>query len=418
MKQVVIIGAGLAGLCCARRLLACGVPFQILEASDGVGGRVRTDVVDGFRLDRGFQLFLPAYPEAARVLDYAALNLQRFTPGALVRFGGKFHRVADPRHAFLTAAKSAFNPIGSLRDKLRLAQLKWKLDRVPFDALGTQPDTTTRDFLMHEAGFSDEFITRLAVPFLGGVFLEANLDTSSRFFRFVFQMFAQAAGAVPALGMQEIPEQIARSLPAGSLRLNARVEAIDGNHVRLTSGEVLEASAVVVATESHHAARLTGGLVNAPPWNGNVTLYFAADKSPIGEPILAINGEGRGVVNSVAVMSDVSSQYAPPGASLISVSMVGVPPGDLRALAMTELESWYGPSVKSWKFLREYRIPEALPAQGVHALQPWQRPVKLRDGLYIAGDHRDNASIDGAMTSGFRAAQAVMAEVRARSVSE
>ena len=417
--DVVIVGGGLAGLACARRLMQCGVSFALLEASDGVGGRVRTDVVDGFRLDRGFQLFLPAYPEAARVLDYAALDLRPFVPGALVRVGRKFHRVADPRVEPLTGLRSAFNPVGTFRDKLRLANLKFALDRVSVERLGDTPDVSTRDELRGNRGFTEAFLQRLAVPFFGGVFLESDLATSARFFRFVFKMFAAGAGVVPRLGMQQIPEQLAANLPAGSVRLNAAVASLQPGRVTLATGETLTPRAVIVATDATVAARLTGGEVVDPGWHGNVTLYFAADKSPIGEGILAVNGTGTGPVNTVAVLSDVSADYAPPGAALVSVSVVGdggVSPGDIESSVRRQLGEWYGPGVDDWRHLRTYRIPLALPDQSVGKLSPWQRPVRLRPGLYVCGDHRDNASIDGALTSGFRAAQAAMGDLSAKAI--
>lgn len=417
--DVVIVGAGLAGLACARRLMQCGVSFALLEAADGVGGRVRTDVVGGFRLDRGFQLFLPAYPEAARVLDYAALDLRPFVPGALVRVGRTFHRVADPRVEPLTGLLSAVNPVGTFRDKLRLAKFKFALDRVPVERLGDTPDNSTLDELRGNRGFTDAFLQRLAVPFFGGVFLEKDLATSARFFRFVFKMFAAGAGAVPRLGMQQIPDQLAATLPAGSVRLNAAVASLQPGRVTLASGETLTPRAVVVATDATVAARLTGGAVVDPGWNGNVTVYFAADKSPIGEGILAVNGTGVGPVNTVAVMSDVSRDYAPPGAALVSASVVGdggVSPGDIEASVRRQLAEWYGPCVDDWRHLRTDRIPLALPDQSVGKLSPWQRPVRLERGLYVCGDHRDNASIDGALTSGFRAAQAAMGDLSAKAI--
>ena len=417
--DVVIVGAGLAGLACARRLMQCGVSFVLLEAADGVGGRVRTDVVGGFRLDRGFQLFLPAYPEAARVLDYAALDLRPFVPGALVRVGGKFHRVADPRVEPFTGLRSAFNPVGTFRDKLRLANLKFALDRVSVDRLGDTPDVSTLDELRGNRGFTDAFLQRLAVPFFGGVFLEKDLTTSARFFRFVFKMFAAGAGVVPRLGMGQIPAQLAANLPAGSVRLNAAVASLEPGRVTLAGGETLTSRAVVVATDATVAARLTGGTVVDPGWHGTVTVYFAADKSPIGEGILAVNGTGVGPVNSVAVMSDVSADYAPPGAALISISVVGdggMSPSDIEASVRRQLAEWYGDRVNAWRHLRTYRIPLALPDQSVGKLSPWQRPVRLERGLSVCGDHRDNASIDGALTSGFRAAQAAMGDLSARAI--
>jgi protoporphyrinogen oxidase len=416
MKQpIVIVGAGLAGLCCARRLRELEIPFTIVEASDGVGGRVRTDVVDGFRLDRGFQIYLPSYPEGRRVLDYDALELKPFTRGALIRFNGGFHRVADPRVEFVTALKSVFGPVGSARDKLRLASFT-------NDMMSRDVETTTDQpalDLLRVAGFSDAMIDRLFRPFLGGVFLESELRTSARFLRFVWRMFAAGPGAVPALGMQRIPEQITALLPKDSVRLNAAVSAVVPGAVVLTGGERVEARGVVVATGGPAANRLLGEDVPAMKMNGTVTLYYAAATPPTTDPILVLNGEGQGPVNNLVVMSAASEAYAPAGQSLMAVSVLGIPDqsdGELEAVVRNQLVQWYGESARAWRHLRSYRIPDALPDMSTGSLDPWRRPVRLRPGLYVCGDHRDQSSINGAMESGHRAAQAVGEDVTERRV--
>ena len=409
--DVLIVGAGLAGLCCGKRLAECGVSFRILEAEYGVGGRVRTDLVDGFRLDRGFQIYLTAYPEGRRVLDLAALDLKPFTRGALVWFGGKFHRVADPRSEPFGAVKSLFNPVGTVGDKLRLARLYWDAKRTP---PGDSPDRITLDLLRERVGPS--LVERLFRPFLGGVFLEKELATSSRFLLMVLRTFGDGPGAVPALGMQAIPDQLAQKLPPDSVRLNTPVEHIGVREV-FVNGESLRCRAVVVATDGPAAHRMLGEDVPDPGSNGTVTLYYSAARPPIGEPILMLDGQGRGPVNNVVVMSNASPAYAPAGTSLVAASVVGIPAADDAELDRTsrvQLAEWFGADVMGWALLRAYRIPHALPAQGVGKLDPWQRPVRLRPGLYVCGDHRDNASIDGAMTSGFRAAQAAMEDMTAR----
>jgi len=414
--DVVIVGGGLAGLCCGKRLAECGVSFRILEASDGVGGRVRTDVVDGFRLDRGFQIYLTAYPEGRRVLDLEALALKPFTRGAMVWARGRFHRAVDPRAEPLGAITSLFNPIGTERDKLRLVQLFWDIDRGDLATQLAKDERLTLDYLRWNGRLSPLMIDRFFRPFLGGVFLEKNLTTSSRFFRFVFRMFAEGPGAVPERGMQAIPDQIAASLPAGSLRLGTRVARVGHREVILDSGEIIRARAVVVATEGPAAAKLIGDEVPDQGSNGTVTLYYAATRPPVTEPILMLDGEGGGPVNNVVVMSNVSAAYAPPGQALIAAAVVGIPEDDSAELdrrARVQLGKWFGAQVTNWRLLREYRIPHALPDQTAGKLDPWQRPVRLRPGLYVCGDHRDNASIDGAMTSGFRAAQAVAEDLSA-----
>ena len=409
--DVIIVGAGLAGLCCARRLQQCGIPNQVLEASDGVGGRVRTDLVDGFRLDRGFQVYLPAYPEGIRVLDLPKLRLCPFRRGALVRFGGKFHRVADPAESPLRAARSLFNPIGSLADKLRVGLLKARYANRPVEKLIAGEDRLTLDELRGVGNFSPKMIERFFRPWLGGVFLERDLATSARFFRFVFKMFAEGGAAVPAEGMGEIPRQIADALPKESVRLIAPVERIEPYEVHLKSGERLTARAVVIAADPRTAAKLLGGAIPEPRMNGSTTHYYAAPSSPVNEPILMLNGDGIGPINTVVAMSDVSPAYAPAGQSLISVSSIGE---GTEASVRVQLREWFGPTAGDWRHLRTDYIPDALPDQTAGRLDPWQRPVRMRPGLYVCGDHRDQSSIDGAMTSGFRAAQAAAEDLHAR----
>ncbi|QEL18039.1 NAD(P)/FAD-dependent oxidoreductase [Limnoglobus roseus] len=407
--DVLIVGAGLAGLCCARRLQQCGISAQILEASDGVGGRVRTDVVNGFRLDRGFQVYLPAYPEGQRVLDLPALDLRPFKKGALVWYRGRFRRVTDPSEGVFGAAMGLFNPIGTPLDKLRVARLKARLLGSSWEKLLTSDNGLTLDELRVNR-FSAKMIERFFRPWLGGIFLDNSLTTSSRFFRFVFRAFAAGGAALPARGMAAIPEEIASGLSPGAILLNSPAEFVRSGEVRLAGGEAIRARAVVVATDGRVAGQLLGEDVPPVSFHGGTTLYYSAARSPQREPILMLNGEGQGVVNHVAVLSDAAHTYAPAGRALISASVLGIPNAsdpDLDRQVRDQLRSWFGEVVTAWELLRVDRIPHALPDQSAGQLDLWQRSVRLRPGLYICGDSRDQASIDGAMTSGFRAAQAV-----------
>jgi len=409
--KVAIIGAGLAGLCCARRLFQCGIPFEILEASDAVGGRVRTDRVDGFLLDRGFQIYLTAYPEGRRVLDLEALNLRYFSRGAKIWTGRRFEEVRDPREAPLTAMLSLFNQVGGVLDKFRIADLAWHLSRTPLLELWRQPERPTRDFLRWNARFSEKMIQRLFEPFFGGVFLERELVTSSRLFAYLFRMFAEGPGAVPAGGMQAIPEQIAAGLPARSIRFESRVVAIDGQELQLADGSTVSAPVIVIAVDGSEAARLAGSLLPELAWRGSTTVYYATEQAPMTEPILHLDGTGTGPVNSVVALSLAAPEYAPPGQTLLSAAVIGVPEEkdeELDRKIRAQFREWFGPSVANWRRLRIDRIRQALPDQSAGRLDPWQRPVRLRPGLYVCGDHRDQGSIDGAMTSGFRTAQTVM----------
>ena len=408
MKDVVIVGGGLAGLTCARRLQADGVDCTVLEASDGVGGRVRTDEVEGFRLDRGFQVLLTAYPAAKRWLDYERLELQRFSAGARVWCEGRMHRVSDPWREPGALWDTLRAPVGSLGDKLRIATLRAAARRGTMAELFARPETTALSALRAH-GFSERMIERFMRPWLGGVFLDAKLETSSRMLEFVFRMFAEGDTAVPALGMQAIPEQLAAGLAPGTVRLNARVAAVETGALRLVSGERIEGRQIVVATEGAGAAELLPE-VEAPTWREVTAVYFAAKKSPLGEPTLMLNGTGRGRVNNVAVLSEVAPGYAPKGEALVSVSVLGDQAMDeapLVAEISGELSVWFGAEVKDWRHLRSYRVKRALPVRwpltrlGAGAVRP---------GVWVAGDFVNSASIQGAMESGENVAEAILRE--------
>jgi phytoene dehydrogenase-like protein len=403
--DTVIIGAGLAGLSCARHLHAAGRHFMMCEATDRVGGRVATDVCDGYRLDRGFQVLLTAYPEARRLLDYEALDLRRFYPGALVRHGGKWHRVADPFRHPIDGLRGAFNPIGSFADKLRVGWSRLG----GFDFSRHDPGMTTLQALRAE-GFSASMIERFFRPFLGGVFLENRLETTVRKLEFVMRHFARGDTAIPARGMAEIPRQLAATLPAGAIRLRTRVISIDDQGVHLENGEVVAARAVVIATEAGAAERLLGQTGPLTPYNGVTSLYFSASTPPVREPILLLNGEGSGPVNNLTVLSAVSPEYAPPGRHLVSISVVDPEAAaavDLEEQVRRQMDAWFGAGTREWELLRIDRVLHAVPSQR----EVEEKPARLRKGLYICGDHCGIASLNTALASGTAAAEAILKDL-------
>src|SRR5918999_1466291 len=326
---VYVVGAGLAGLRCARRLHEKGVAATVLEAADGVGGRVRTDRVDDFLLDRGFQTLLTAYPEARDALDYRELELHPFYPGAMVHTGGRFVTVADPFRRRWDGLRTALAPVGGLGDKLKVAKLRRRVTSGSLEELFARPETTTREALAADGG--------------------------------------------------------------------------------------LRARAVLVATAGPTASELLGGDPAAPGSVAASCLYFAADRAPVDEPVIVLDGDGQGPVNNLCVPSAVAPTYAPPGAALISAAVIdrpGLPKGsDLEAAVLGQLADWFGSGVVAWRHLKTYVIPHAQPAQPPGALDPPERPVRLRPGLYVCGDHRDNASINGALASGRRTAAAVLEDL-------
>jgi phytoene dehydrogenase-like protein len=405
-SEVIIVGAGLAGLTCARRLQQAGRSCVVLEAAEAVGGRVRTDLVDGFQLDRGFQVLLTEYPEARRWLDYEALDLRAFTPGALVQTTAGRQRVADPfrQPAYLWPTLRA--SVGSLADKLRIATLRHRARCGSLEELFQRPESTTLEALRAH-GFGAGMIEQFFRTWLGGIFLEHELTTSSRMMEFVFRMLAEGDAAVPDRGMQAIPEQLAAGLSAGTVRLNTPVAGLESGGVRLASGKCLRAQHVVVATDGTGAAGLLPELP-APAWRSTVTVYFEAAHSPVGEATLLLNGHTGGRVNHVAVMSDVAPDYAPAGRALIAVSLKNHAAESDAVLAgqvQAELAGWWGQSVGAWRALKTVRVSRALPVRSPLVIEP-VRPV--RAGVWLCGDHRASASIQGAMQSGRATADAII----------
>jgi len=411
MSDVVIVGAGLAGLACAQDLTRAGLTCRVLEASDGVGGRVRTDAVDGFLLDRGFQILLTAYPEVQQRLDVDALEVARFEPGAVVRLRGGFHRVSDPLRRPLQIPRTVAAPIGSLADKARLARLVLDVRRHSVRALLRRPDTTTSKRL-ERAGFSSRMIESLWRPLFAGIQLDPDLEVSSRRFDTILRMLSVGATGVPRGGMGTIPAQLASTLPDDVVRLGVRVVGLDGSGVVLESGETVKGRAVVVATEGPAAHRLLGERVADPGSRAAACCWFAAPQPPLSGPALILDGEASGPAKNVAVMSEVSPSYAPPGRALVAAAVPGPDALDptITSRVREQLARWFGSTTADWEHLRTDVIEHGQPLQAP-PLHPKQR-VALGEGLFVCGDHRDTASIQGAMFSGGRTASAVLHHLR------
>lgn len=423
---VVIVGAGLAGLAAARQCAQEGIPFLLVEGSDGVGGRVRTDSYQGFLLDRGFQIFITAYPEAQAVLDYEALNLQTFYAGALVWFNGAFHRVADPLRHFADGLGSLFNPIGSAVDKVIVGIVRLRAAAKPVSEILSADETTIMSRLKSE-GFSEAMIDRFFRPFFGGIFFDRELQTTSRLFEFVFKCLALGSNTLPAAGIGAIPQQVADKLPRGSVLLNSRVAELEADDNGVISGVVLENGGVisakygvVIAAEGPEAARLLGKKLPASPSvekppRSTTCLYFSADSSPVSEPILLLNGTESGIINNMFFPTTVAPSYAPAGKTLVSVTLVGqyekTPDSELESTVRAELRSWFGAKVvDSWQHLRTYRIPLAQPHQAPPTML--QQEPRVEQGVYVCGDHRYSSTFDGALVSGRHAVQELMADCK------
>jgi phytoene dehydrogenase-like protein len=403
---VVVVGAGLAGLSAARRLCEQRVPVVVLEAADRPGGRLATDIVQGFRVDRGFQVLNTGYPELARTVDLDALELRPFVPGARVRTDTGSHLVADPVRYPRALLSTLRAPVGTLPDKLRVALASAVLaTRQPAARTGAGQTTLGR---WQGRGLSPQFVQTFLRPFLSGVLLEDELATAGRFGDLVWRSFARGTIAVPAAGMAELPRQLAAALPEGTIRFGQTVQSVEPRAVWTADGPVA-ASAVVVAADPVTGAGLLD--VDAPPMHGVRTWYHAAPRPPVPEAALVLDGTGRTpIVNSV-VLTNAAPSYASDGRALVATSVLGT--GHQLPVREPELRahlSWlYQTDCAGWELVAEVEVPHALPAYPPGS--PLRTPARLPSGVYAAGDWRDTPSIQGALVSGRRVADAVRHEL-------
>ena len=408
MDPVLIVGAGMAGLACARTLHRAGRPFLLLEASENVGGRVRTDVTpQGFILDHGFQVLLSAYPEVRRQLDLPALSPRSFRSGAWIRLpDGRETLLRDPLRDIWALPAALLSPMGSFADKLRIVALVWEVLRSSPDALLAREEGETIEFL-RVRGFSEQCLANFFIPFFGGVFLDRSLSTQSAFFLFVFQQFVLGRAVLPKGGMRGIPLQLAAPLPEGSVRLSTPVRGVSQSSVELSSGETLAGSAVVLAVDGAAANRLLPGLRAPEAWRHTRCAYFAAPGKPgKGDGYLRLNASPVALVHNVCFPSDVAPDFAPEGYSLVSVSSHGGVGGSRESWltqVRAELESWFGTQVAHWRHLGTYDLPAALP------VGPIQVPrARHHAGVLVCGDHAAYPSLNAALASGRLAAEALL----------
>lgn len=404
--MIIIIGAGIAGLTCAKYLKDRGIQSLILEASDGVGGRVRTDVHEGFLLDRGFQILLTAYPEAQRLLNYEMLDLKAFKSGALIRDTQKndFSVMANPFKEPSKIWSSLTSNVGTLADKLRVLRLILETYNVQEEVFENQ-DISTIEYLRNY-GFSENMIQQFFKPFFGGVFLENELSTSANFFKYIFGKFYEGDTVIPANGIEQIPKQLIKMLYIGTVKLNTKVVKIEGNRVYLENGDRLYGEKIVLATDGLQAEKLIGKTL-AKKFNSTTCTYFSADCSPLKEKMLVLNPNRASMVHNLCVPSDIAPAYAPAGKSLISVSTQGFDLYDEHALAKNikrELTTWYGKEVEKWQHLKTYHIPQALPNFDASKTN---NPLKLSDILYQCGDTMAYPSSNAAMATGRKVAEMI-----------
>ena len=411
--KAIVVGAGLAGLIAARQLHRAGWEVVVLEASDGIGGRVRTDVVDEFLLDRGFQVLFTGSPAVRRQLDLKSLKPRRFDAGVVVVEGGRWNEIGDPFKDPKALVPSLLSTVGSPSDKLKMVRLRRQLAKRPAEDILRGEDVSAAE-LLRAQGFSERFLDLALRGVFGGLYLDRALDTSSRRLLLDCKALAEGAAVVPRGGMQAIPDQLAAELPLEAVRLStpALRVATDRRAASVqTSTDALEADAVIVAAHAPEAERLSG--VPLPKEAHSATcLYFHLPHPVYGNKKVVVNGYADGFVSHAVQISTVAPSYAPAPEHLLSATILGAPDMTLEQLAeraLDDMQRWFPwRGIRGLRPLTAYQLPFARLAEppGFRDALPGNRTGRER--LYLAGEYTEGSSIESAIISGEKAAQAVL----------
>lgn len=403
--KIHIIGGGVSGLISARVLEDHGYSPSVIEATDRVGGRLKTDVVEGYQLDHGFQVLLAAYPAAQKYLDYKALDLHRFLPGAAIFKNGKQKIIGDPLRDMSLLFPTLFAGIGTFSDKVKILKLNKSLKEKTLAEIFSKKEQSTLAYL-NGLGFSLDIIDTFFKPFFSGIFLETKLDTSSRMFEFVYKMFGEGYATLPKAGIEAIPQQLLQNLSQTRFRYNTKVDAVTEGEITLVNGERLKSDFTIVATE---ASKLIKNLKpEATAWKSCDTFYFETESRAIKKPLIGLVPKNDSVLNNIFYHSSLETE-AKAKHELLSVTVVdrkNLEDNDLLEQVKHELKIECG--IDAVKFIKQYTIPKALPNLADLHYENTPKETRLNAGVFLAGDTLLNGSLNAAILSGESAALAVV----------
>ncbi len=397
--QICIVGAGISGLIAAKTLEQAGYAPVIVEQSETIGGRVQTDVEDGIHFDRGFQVLLTAYPQAQKHLDYEALQLHHFTPGALIFGKGKPQRIGDPFRDLTALWPTAWASVGTLGDKIKIFRLTQQLKRKTIAAIFLEPETTTAAYL-EAYGFSPTIIANFFQPFFTGIFLEEELRTSSRMFEFVFKMFSEGSAAIPAAGIGAIPEQLRSGLTKTKFLMGKQVAEVKDKELLFTDGDAITATHIITTSP----LRPTG--IN---WKSCDNLYFEVQEQEFPTGIIGLLASAEALTNNLHYLFETQAG----GKKVLSVTVVKPHELEEKALAKkvaAELANYCG--ITTTRLLKHYRIQRALPDIKNLKMDRSVSAYSPEKGIYTAGDYLLNSSLNAAMRSGEATAEALFEDIK------
>jgi len=400
--DIIIVGAGIAGLVAAAKCEQAGFSTLLIESQDQVGGRVRTDKIDGFSLERGFQVLIDTYEKAGELLDFEKLNLKQFEPGAKIYDEKGSFSIADPTRKISALPSTVFSRVGSLKDKIKMLTLSKRLEAKSLNEVFEGKRETTIEYLKGY-GFSAMIIENFFRPFFGGIFLERELSTDAAMFRFVFRNFSKGNACIPSRGMGDIPKQLEQKLKSTKLLLETKVRKVNQNpSIELEDGQTLFARKIILACNPHH---LIPQLEHSMVWKQTTTMYFSGEKSlPSMRCTIGLDARRNSSINNFARHDEVIPESAPGNRSLWSVTTRGpYKPEKVKQDLADLLQVQSG----DLHLIKEYHIQEALPQVESPALTLPPEQSKVTEHIHLAGDYLTNASIDGAMRSGQNAAVAV-----------
>lgn len=403
--KINIIGAGLSGLIAATVLENHGYAPHIFESSGEVGGRIKTDIVEGYQLDHGFQVLLDAYPKAKQYLDYEALDLQQIKPGAVIFSEGKKSTIGDPLRDTSLLLPTIFSGIGNISDKIRILKINQELQKKDLKEIFSSKETSTIEYLRKKK-FSEEMITKFFKPFFGGIFLEENLETSSRMFEFIYKMFGEGLAVIPKEGMGAIPRQLASKLNNTTFHFNTPVEQVKSDCLILKNGERILSDSTIIATEaSSLVSNLTGQEFS---WKSCHNFYFEVEERSIDAALIGLVTDNDALINNIFFHNSIKtgSKGAKQLLSVTVVKETSLNAGELQKKVELDLKKYCG--VGEARFLKHYHIKKALPKiMPLHyELDPTES--QLTEKIFLAGDQLLNSSQNAAMLSGECAAFGLM----------